>query len=60
MTKKLKRQEITGYRVRFVKILKSEKLNNQQIGDIFQITRENVRKLLLKRNKRNSIPDSSM
>lgn len=60
MTNKLKRQEITEYRVRFVKMLKSEKLNNQQIGDIFQITRENVRKLLLKRNKRNSIPDGSM
>lgn len=50
MISKLKRQQVTAYRVKLVKQLEEEgDLNNQQIADIFKITRENVRKLLLKR-----------
>ena len=44
---KLKRQDITQHRVNLIKLLKEDEMNNQQIADIFQITRENVRKLLL-------------
>lgn len=53
MSTKLKRQEITEYRVDLVKYTKeTKKLNNQQIADIFNITRENVRKLLLTRRSK--------
>jgi hypothetical protein len=53
MSTKLKRQEITEYRVDLVKYIKeTKKLNNQQIADIFNITRENVRKLLLTRRSK--------
>ena len=44
---KLKRHEITAIRVVLVRQLaQTTELNNEEIGDVFQVTRENVRKLL--------------